>query len=372
MKRMLIGFGLLMAVLSLTAVGVVHWAWPALYAFAMRPRVAFVALPPLPAGSYENPAMWLARPGLADDPTRLLPLGEAHMRQGRAYVFFVHPTTFLGRDRWNAPLDHPEFRDRSRLVLVAMANVYNDAAEIWAPRYRQATFGAFLNDSPQAGLALAIAEGDVRIAFATFLAHVPAGAPIVLAGHGQGALIALRLLRDRVRGTALARRVIAVYLTGWRVSPRHDVPLTGLTACARADQTGCIMAWNTFAEPADPRQLLGNAEHFPALDGSYDADRPLCTNPLTGGVGLGAPASVNRGSMAMGDEWHRLSIVFPSVGARCDPDSGLLMVASPPHLGDGMLPGNNYSGYGTAMFWRNLRGDLALREAAWLRAQARP
>lgn len=368
MQRVLAGFALLLVALSLIVFVGFGYGWPALEAYRMAPRVAFKPQAALPPGSYEPPSMWLARPDLARDPAHYLPPGIVHERRGQACVFFLHPTTFMGRKQWNGPLDHADSRMRAELAVRSMASVFNDEAGIWAPRYRQAALGTFMVDSPDAKRALAMAEGDARMAFATFLAHSPPTAPIVLAGHNQGALIALHLLRDTVRGTPIARRIVAVYLTGWPVSPRHDLPQTGMPACTRADQAGCVMAWMTFTDPADPRQMLAMASHYPALDGARADDRPLCTNPLTGGAALSAPAGANRGSLAIGDELRQPSLVLPSVGARCDPASGLLIVTTPPHLGDHVRPGNDFTAYDLALFWRNLRSDVAAREAAWQRA----
>lgn len=365
--RILAGFGLLMVALTLIAIVGLRWSWPVLETWRMAPRVAYAALPTLPADTWDQRAMWIARPDLADDPSRYLPPGVGHERRGQAYVFFLHPTTFMGRNHWNAPIDHADSRMRADLAVRSMASVFNDEAGIYAPRYRQAAQGTFLIDRPASQQALALAEGDARAAFTTFLRTIPPGAPIVLAGHSQGALIMLRLLRDLVRGTPVASRIVAVYLAGWRVSPHHDLPMTGMMACSRADQANCVMAWVTFGDPADPRQVLDAASHYSALDGSHSEDPPLCTNPLTAGHDPIAPDSANLGSLVTGDELRRPALVRPSVGARCADDSGLLLVSNPPHLGDEVMPGNNYSMYDFALFWRNLRVDVARRETAWLR-----
>lgn len=363
MSRILAGFGLLLAALVAIAVVALDVVWPGLEIARMAPRVAFVALPALPADAYENPDLWIARPDRTGDPAQFLPPGISHQRRGRAQVFFLHPTTFYGRNHWNAPIEHWDSRMRADLTVRSMASVFNDEAGVWAPRYRQASLGSFMTDRPEARRALAIAEADARLAFATFLRRIPRDAPIIVAGHSQGALIALHVLRDMVRGTAVARRVVAVYLAGWPVSPRRDLPQTGMTACVRTEQAGCIMAWMTFAEPADPRQAITMASHYPALDGLPADDAPLCTNPLTGGLGDTAPASANRGSLALGDELRGPALIAPSVGARCD--RGLLIVSGPPHLGDEVQAGGNYTFYDFALFWRNLRDNVAAREAAW-------
>lgn len=356
---------MLLGMLVLTTVVVMRWAWPTIEAARMEPRVAFEALPALRPGTYDNAAMWVSRPDLITSPARFRPAGLAPDVPGTAQVFFLHPTTFLGRNHWNAPLDHPESRTRTDLLLRSMASAFNAEAGIWAPRYRQAALGSFMSDQPQAKEALALAEGDARQAFATFLHRIPPDAPIMLVGHGQGALITLHLLRDMVRGTAVAPRVMAVYLTGWPVSAVHDLPQTGMAACTHGDQADCVMAWMTFADPADARQVNAMASHYPLLDGTYPDAAPVCTNPLTGGLGTRAPVNANRGSLTSGDEARVPVLIMPSVGARCL--NGLLMVDDPPTLGDEVLPGNNYTLYDLALFWRNVRADVAGRDAAWQR-----
>src|SRR3546814_5876899 len=36
------------------------------------------------------------------------------------------------------------------------------------------------------------------------------------------------------------------------VSIESDIPVLGLPACEEAGQSGCIIAWQSFAEPAEP------------------------------------------------------------------------------------------------------------------------
>ena len=62
-----------------------------------------------PSGpDYAQPANWIARPDLPNNPSFWAPEGYAEPLQGlptgEAAVFFIHPTTYLQRDRWNAPL----------------------------------------------------------------------------------------------------------------------------------------------------------------------------------------------------------------------------------------------------------------------------
>ncbi len=340
--------------------------------FAFVPRVPFEALQPLPANAYADPAMWVSRPGKAGDPAQYLPDGAVPAPKGRAYVFFLHPTSYLARDHWNGPIADPDTRHRTDLFMRGMASAFNGAAALYAPYYRQAAFGSFLVNRPETLRARAVAYGDVRQAFAAFVASVPADAPIVLAGHSQGALHLLHLLKDDIKGTPLAGRIVAAYILGWPVSPAHDLPAAGLPACTAPDQTGCALSWMSFAEPADVSSIRDAFRAEPGLDGKAKGTAPpLCTNPLTGGAAPNAPGTANLGTLVPARELLSGQLTKLGIPARCDPQSGFLLIGDPPDLGPYVLPGNNYHVYDVPLFWANVRADVARREAAWL-AQHRP
>lgn len=341
--------------------------------FGFVPRSAFEQLPPLRPNAYADIKLWASHPKAdGNDPSRWTPDG-ASRDGGKAAVFFIHPTSYLARAHWNAPVDEPDSARRADYFIRGMASAFNSQGQLWAPRYRQAAFGAFLTDKPEAQQALDVAYNDVRDAFDTFVATAPKDAPIVLAGHSQGALHLMRLLKDRVAGTPLAGRVAAAYVIGWPVSVQHDLPAMGLPACNAADQSGCVVSWSSFAEPADPELVLEAYRARPALDGKTKGPEPvLCTNPLTGRMGGTAPASANLGTLHPTETLDGGTLVGHAVPARCDAVTGLLMIGDPPDLGPFVLPGNNYHIYDIPLFWQNLRSDVATRAAAWGKAHATP
>ncbi len=351
--------------------GLRFWAGQ-LSELAFVPSARFVAPKPLAADAYDRPAMWLARPGKAGDPTRWLPAGAAPARPLPALVFYVHPTTLFDKASWNARLPDPATDARTALFAGSQASAFNGAAlagggGLWAPYYRQATYGAFLTRKADGAAALDAAYRDVLLAFDHFLVEARAhpGLPIVLVGHSQGALHLMHLLRDRVAGTPLAGRIAAAYVVGWPVSVTHDLPAMGLPACARADQPGCVLSWMSFAEPADPSATLEAYARLPGLDGQKRGGTPiLCTNPLTGTPNAAAPASANLGTLAPDPAGARL--VPGMVPARCG-ENGFLLIGSGPQMGDQVLPGGDYHVYDIALFWANLRADVARRVAAWKR-----
>lgn len=354
-------------VLALAALIVLTLWSRELTAFAFVPRAAFEPQLQLPPGSYEPREMWLARPDLpkGDDPSRLLPRGwkEPAGEPSIASVFFIHATGSFVRSRWNEPANSPDSAERDANFLRIMGSAFN-RSPVWAPRYRQAVLGAFLTSAPEARRAVDVAYGDVLQAFDTFLAKQPADAPIVLAGHDQGALLLLRLLHDRVKGRPLARRLVAAYAIGWPVSARGDLPQTGLEACPAPDATPCVMSWTAFAEPADPSQMRDAMRNLAPFGGAIDTGPVLCTNPLTGDARPEAPANANHGTLVPDAYMREASIRPGAVSAKCDA-RGLLLIKGQPNLGNYVLPGNDYLFYDIALFWADLRADVARREAAW-------
>lgn len=346
--------------------------WPGkLSELALVPDRPYEQPAPVPANRYADPAMWISRPDRGSgDPAQWLPQeAPKDAAPVAAAVFFIHPTSYLDKAHWNAPLDDATSRTLADTMVRGLASPFNQATQLWAPRYRQATFGAFLSDKPEALQALDLAYSDVTTAFDQFLASVPAKQPIVLAGHSQGAYHLRRLLRDRVAGKPLARRIAAAYAIGWPISLEHDLPLMGLPACASPDQSGCVVSWLSYGEPADPAMTLAAYARRPALDGqSPGGSKFLCSNPLTGGIGGAAPASANLGVLKPDAEMKTAALVTGGVPAECRAD-GFLSVGDAPDLGAYVLPGNNYHIYDIPLFWANLRADFARRVQAWQSAR---
>ena len=331
---------------------------------ASVPGSAFEPLPATRADAYRDAKMWLARPDKPGNPALWTPPGYKPDASPRAAVFFVHPTSFLARTHWNAPLDDAEANARAELFLRAQASAFNEVGQLWAPRYRQATFGAFLTTQAEAAKALDLAYGDVAAAFDAFVAQA-GDRPIILAGHSQGALHLIRLLREKVAGRPIAKRVVAAYIVGWPVSRTVDLPALGLPECKAADQAGCVLSWQSFAEPADPSLVLDAYDASSSADGKTRQGTPMvCTNPLTGTPDAAAPAEINLGTLFPSSDLGSATIVPKKVPARCGP-RGLLLIGDPPALGGYVLPGNNYHVYDYSLFWANVRADAARRLAAF-------
>ncbi len=327
------------------------------------PQGHFQAAQPGSGPDYSKLENWIARPDLSNNPSEWLPSGSTSTAERAAAIFYVHPTTYLARDRWNAPLQGNSESDfRARLFVQTQASALTSAGRVWAPRYRQAAYGAFLLKSDDAHKALDLAYSDVVSAFDEFLKQNPGG-PLILAGHSQGALHLSRLLRDRAQ--ELKGRLVGAYVVGWPLGTRADLPAMGLVPCTTPDQTGCVLSWQSFGSLANADLVMDAWEgtEGPAGIKRERADM-LCVNPLTGTKDGAAPPQANPGTLVPSADLTSAVLEPGKVGGRCD--KGLLLIDGEiPPLGPYVLPGNNYHVYDFALFWEAIRRDAERRMTAW-------
>ena len=358
---------------ALTIAGMIAFSFfgPKLMQRALVPHVAFSEPAPLPAGFYESAQGWISRPdGRRGDPATWQPASLVRGQgDARAAIFFIHPTSAFDTMRWNASLADPVANAQAERFVRTQASAFAASGKIWVPRYRQAVFGTFLSDKPDATQALDRAYGDIKAAFAIFLGANPDG-PIILAAHSQGSRHLLRLLNDERANAALHGRIVAAYAVGWPVSVAHDLPSLGVKACTGPDQTACLLSWQSFALPADPSSVEAAYNREPGFDGiSRKGSLMLCTNPLNGGAAPEASASTNRGVLTGDGSATSTELTTPgNIGATCD-ERGFLILDRAPQLGTYVLPGNNYHVYDYPLFWANIRADAQRRLAAWQAAR---
>jgi len=324
---------------------------------------------PPPKGSgpdYAKADSWIARPDFKDNPSKWLPDGAGSFVTDKlpTATFYLHPTTYLERDHWNAPIDlGGESAARARLFVQTQSSAFNTFSEVWAPQYRQAAYGAFLLKSVDAQKALDLAYRDVLAAFDVFLAAQPKNEAIILAGHSQGSLHLLRLLADRKE--VLGDRHFVAYIIGWPVGITSDLPATGFPACMAPDQSSCVLSWQSFKEPDNTKLVTEAWVGTKGLTGAARArEDMLCTNPLTGTTNGSAQPAANMGTLVPDGDLTNATLAPGRVGARCE--RGFLLIdGDVPNLGPYVLPGNNYHVYDYALFWGSIRADAERRMSAW-------
>jgi hypothetical protein len=284
-------------------------------------------------------------------------------------VFFIHPTTYFSNDKWNQPLDDAATNTRTDEGPIRnQASAFNLCCQVWVPRYRQMTFGGFIQWSGSSEQAMDLAYSDVKRAFVAFLAQTH-GRPFIIASHSQGSRHALRLLAEEIDGTPLANRMVAAYIAGTWIETDWFAKRKTIKPCERADDTGCVLTWSTLLEGTDAQaQRDGFAKRsgapVPSPTQTY-----VCTNPLSWSRGTQtAPASLDtawvygRGDKARPVDPHLVS-------ARCD--NGALFVSKPDGFAYNVavLPGGNYHNYDYQLFYGNIRDNAVERANAWLNAK---
>lgn len=356
-KKVLLASG---AVLLLAIAGLVfrQELMFALIGMAIAPDHDFdPALTPA-APDYADDAAWAALPGKRD-PSDDRPQGAGSTVSG-VNVFFIHPTSYLKPDNWNQPLtDEDANWIVDERVLRHQASVFNSCCEVFAPRYRQATFFSFLDLSGNGEKALDLAYDDVARAFDHFIAISGDDKPFILAGHSQGTLHAARLLREKIASSALQKRLVAAYLVGFLI--KND-ELAGVPVCQSAAQAGCVLGWNSV--DGDGAGLYSNEDNL------------LCVNPLTWRaddqyaaheLNVGAIGYAAYGPAATGEDVTQMTVETGAADAQCI-NSQLsipeLRVTSFPSR----MPGGSMHIYDYSLFYMNIRENVLARVATFLGA----
>ncbi len=331
------------------------------------------AAPTIPEGpDYGREEHWAALPWKADG-ADFLPDGVAGLVDGQATAavdtFFIHPTTCLDETVRNAGLDEAAVNlltDRGALRFQASA--FNGVTRVFAPRYRQASLGSFLDRTGAGKAALDLAYEDVRAAFRQYLARYRQGRPFVIAGHSQGTALAIRLLNEFVVGQPLAKDLVAAWLPGQYVGRDS---FDGLPFLRRPDETGGFVTWATVAPGAGPHLVCGWTadERFPPF--TVNTAFPLAINPLTWDADQPAVASFpNPG--ALPDVSPHLPEPGPLVRDPFDARvvDGLVEVAMPRTLWyeeQFNAEAGDFHLADIPLFWMSLRNNVARRVEGFLR-----
>jgi hypothetical protein len=380
-------FVLAALLLILAGLGIAGWIFraEAMLAVALitaqAPDGSFDAAQAPPAPDYRQAANWAATPETSSDPSDVAPLNVALADPASAAVdvFFIHPTSFFSNTMWNASLDDAQTNRRTDLGTIRnQASVFNGCCRVYAPRYRQVTFSAFVtrNRADDARKALDLAYGDVLAAFDFFIKNRNAKRPFIIASHSQGSRHAIRLLKDRIEGTSLREQLVSAYIIGAAV-PADAIKrlFPSIAVCKSASETGCLVAFATFREGADSSAFQDRAEIAYPTGFERTAGKPLvCVNPLDWTAGTAAvPATANLGAWGYGPGTTPRAASPQVTGARCGNGNGTLYISDPDDIFFRRLvmPVGNYHNYDYQLFYMNIRSNAAQRAEAFLSGRTR-
>ena len=245
---------------------------------------------------YSDPALWACLPG--NDPNECRDDFDAteFLKDNTTKVdkhqfaadppfdcFYVYPTVALTGNG-----NMTDFSDISLVLdpLLAQAGRFTRLCEVYAPLYRQVAL-SIPSSSPPSGDAgtadagkadagkadagkadaggstigitgdPALGYGDVKAAFDYYMAHYNKGRKFVLMGHSQGTAMLTQLVTDEFDSNAdLRKQLISALLIGGSIQVPEGKDVGGtfknIPLCTKPAQTGCVVAYNSFAETAPP------------------------------------------------------------------------------------------------------------------------
>jgi Protein of unknown function (DUF3089) len=338
------------------------------------PNVRFSDSKQVPAPDYAKLSGWIVHPNMANNPALDAPDGYQAAPQPGVDVFYVAPTTYFKKAQWSSPLNDPESLDMQRLVLRHQATAFNGVGRIWAPQYRQATFGSFFardaTEQADAKAALGLAYQDVENAFAAFQAARDAKRPFILLGHSQGSLHLLHLLKNKIAGTPARDQLVAAYIIGWPISIEADLAPMGFAVCQSPNSTGCVVGWQSYGATSDLKKADAAMAFAPTLSGlPRKGTQNVCVNPLGFWANQKPMAkNLNQGALVFGPNDKALAKLTPELtGTTCAGQGYLRLTPSP---GDPwrerLMTDDNYHTYDINLFWANIRNNAEARVQTFL------
>lgn len=293
---------------------------------------------------YNNLNYWAAHPW-KQDPSDSIPAAIVNeIRDSVADVFFIHPTTYTRKRKdMNADINNADLNAKTDYTsILYQASVFNQHARVFAPRYRQAHLSAFFTKD---SAAFETAYDDVRNAFLYYLQHFNNGRPIIIAGHSQGALMSIRLLKEFFDGKPLQQNLVAAYVIGW---PVLKTEFTQLKPCSDSLMTGCIISWRTFKKDYEPAYVAKEKEAY-------------VTNPLNWKTDTAyASKEMNKGSVFLKFN----EIVLNTTDAQVN--GNVLWVHRPKFPGSLFYRSRNYHIADINLFYMNIRKNIEQRMNAYL------
>lgn len=291
---------------------------------------------------------WAAHPRKKDMSDSVASFIAKEKRDTLADVFFLHPTTYtrdIRNANWNADLHDTAVNNATDMrTILNQASVFNNSCRVFAPRYRQAHIKAYLAPQSKASQeAFDLAYEDLKKAFEYYLQHWNNGRPIIIAAHSQGAMHAIRLLKEFFDGKPLQKQLVCAYIVGWQIK---EDDFTNIKVGNEPGQTGCFVGWRSYKD--------GESDFIVERENGNS----VCVNPITWTTtATKATNEEDKGAVA-----KNLSLVCPHcISASIDPEHKVLWVKLPASLEEQFNKIKNYHVADYNLFYLDIRQNVQLR-----------
>lgn len=265
--------------------------------------------------------------------------------------FYVYPTVSRASGRTAPQRSAPEIVRVAR----AQAALFQRECRLFVPVYRQITLAGLFSGGLTDAEARATAQRDVVNAFRDYLNRDNEGRPFLLLGHSQGATTLVSLVQTEIDGNAdLRARLLSAMIIGAGplLDPGSSTQGTfrNVPPCRSSTQTGCVVAYNTYAGTPPADGLFGR---------TTAGRRVICVNPAAPGGGSAlldpvVPVPSEQGS----DDVVGFAEFTDSVEAACRSTSGFTWLDARPVDGSSLPDAVLTAGLGPT--WGMHRVDVSI------------
>lgn len=248
-------------------------------------------------------------------------------------IFYIHPTTYFSPKNWNQSLDDTITINRTMKhpVKKQLTPFYN-LGNIYAPKYRQANFYSFIDNTQNGKQSIDLAYQDVLNSFNYYLDNLNKKRPFILVGHSQGSRYIIKLMKKISNDKNLESKLIAAYAIGWPITEKYIADNPEIKICTDSSMTGCIISWNT-----EGKRILY----------SIVKEKSISVNPLSWTTDLQKiEKEKHKGAVFFYE--NRTDTIYNYVSAQNN-EKGALIISKPPNLKDLWMP-LKYGNYHTNDF----------------------
>ncbi len=277
-----------------------------------------------------------------------------------ADLFLICPTVDMGRaGNSNMSLDDEKTKASFVGALNMERGIYDDAARLYAPFYRQMAFPLYEGTEEAMQPYIAIAYEDIRSAFLYYMENINEGRPLILAGFSQGAQLAIMLLEEFFDEEEYSSRLVAAYCIGWRITEEDLAEYPHLRMAEGETDTGVIVSFNTESPDTQDSMIVP------------EGVRTIGINPLNWSTGPEiADKSLNQGACFTDYSGNIVREIKGLTGAYLDEERGTLKApdVNPGDYYNKLFPDGVYHLMDYQFFYRNLQENVSARTAAWFDA----
>jgi hypothetical protein len=196
--------------------------------------------------------------------------------------FYVYPTV-SEQDTINANL---EIEPQETQIAIDQASRFSQDCKVYAPVYPQLTLKAINSPTGIPEEALVKAYAGVVTAWQEYLSRYNKGRGVVLIGHSQGAALLKVLIADTIDQSPAERKLlVSAILLGGNVLVPEGASVGGsfqnVPTCASAVQTGCVIAYSSFAKEPPANSFFGRpgSSLLESTAPPPIGDEVVCVNP---------------------------------------------------------------------------------------------